>query len=90
MIHTVAWNYYVVFVILPFFLTTSVLQKKLGGLDWKIREIIIPSDVRPAPFQNHTPAPHKQIYTTHMLLLSTILEIKVEEEKKYELGDNFL
>ena len=66
-----------------FFPTTSVLQKKknVGGLDWKKREIIIPSDDRPAPFQNHTPAPHKQIYTTHMLLLSTILEIKVEEEK---------
>lgn len=41
-------------------------------------------------FKTTTPAPHKQIYTTHMLLLSTILEIKVEEEKKYELGDNFL
>ena len=74
-----------------FFPTTSVLQKiNVGGFDWRKRKIIIPSDVRPAPFQNHTPAPHKQIYTTHMLLLSTILEIKVEEEKKYELGDNFL
>ena len=31
MIHTVAWNYYVVFVILPFSLTTSVLQKNVGG-----------------------------------------------------------
>ena len=72
-----------------FFPTTSVLQKNVGGLDWRKREIIIPSDVRPAPFQNHTPFPQKQIYTTHMLLLSTILEIKVEEEKKCELGDNF-
>ena len=82
MIHTVAWNYYVVFVILPFSPTTSVLQKICRRIDWRKREIIIPSDDRPAPFQNHTPAPHKQIYTTHMLLLSTILEIKVEEEKK--------
>ena len=44
----------------------------------------------PPLFKTTPPAPHKQIYTTHMLLLSTILEIKVEEEKKYELGDNFL
>ena len=57
-------------------------KKNVGGFDWRKRKIIIPSDVRPAPFQNHTPAPHKQIYTTHMLLLSTILEIKVEERKK--------
>ena len=64
-----------------FFRRPPSSKKNVGGLDWKKREIIIPSDVRPAPFQNHTPTPHKQIYTTHMLLLSTILEIKVEEEK---------
>lgn len=58
MIHTVAWNYYVVFVILPFFPDDLRPPKKnVGGLDWKKREIIIPSDVRPAPFQNHTPRP---------------------------------